>query len=72
MSIPVQNLTRSLGRQAEQLATQNLKDRGYAILDHNWRRPWGEIDIIAFRKEVTHFIEVKGQAVERTGFPAHY
>ena len=35
------------GQLGEILACQALVDRGYDILDRNWRRRHGEIDIVA-------------------------
>jgi len=42
-----------------------LKDRGYKILDRNYRKPWGEVDIIALApieasgESILIFVEVK-------------
>lgn len=33
--------------------------RGYEVIEQNWRRPRCEIDIIARKNEVIHFVEVK-------------
>ena len=33
--------------------------RGFKIIEQNWRRPRAEIDIIARKDDVIHFIEVK-------------
>ena len=60
-----------LGEQAEHLAARNLSERGFRILGTNWSCSRGEIDIIATKGTTVHFIEVKGQAAERTGFAAH-
>jgi putative endonuclease len=57
-----------LGYQAEELACQYLKDNGYAILDRNWRRPWGELDIVAEQSGVIHFVEVKASSKNVAGF----
>ncbi len=52
----VKQHTGSLG---EDLAVKHLVKHGYRILGRNFRKPWGEIDIIAARKEVLVFVEVK-------------
>ncbi len=39
--------TSELGFLAENLAARYLEKRGYAILELNYRKPWGEIDIVA-------------------------
>jgi len=47
------------GRQAEAAAAAYLKNRGFKILDQNWRTRWCEIDIVAQKKNVVYFAEVK-------------
>lgn len=47
------------GKIGEAMATNYLIDRGYYILDRNFRWKTGEIDIIASKKEILIFIEVK-------------
>ena len=37
----------SLGKHGEEIAQEYLKNKGYKILDKNFKRKWGEIDIIA-------------------------
>lgn len=51
--------TQKLGRQSEDLAVDFLKQKGYGILERNFRSPWGEIDIIAQDKDFLVFIEVR-------------
>ena len=47
------------GSWAEELAEKFLKDRGYKILDRNYRKPWGEVDVIAEKEGIIIFVEVK-------------
>jgi putative endonuclease len=47
------------GRKAEAAAKVYLEMRGYKIIEQNWRRPRCEIDIVALKDGVLHFVEVK-------------
>jgi len=48
-----------LGKEAEQMAVNYLKEKGYEILHCNWRYSRYEIDIIAIKKDLLRIIEVK-------------
>jgi putative endonuclease len=50
------------GRAAEARAIAYLEANGYRIIAQRYRTRYGEIDIIAQRAEVLHFIEVKQRA----------
>ena len=50
---------RKLGDIGENVACDFLKRRGFEIIERNYLRKWGEIDIIARKSNVVHFIEVK-------------
>lgn len=52
-------VTQKVGALGEELTVKFLMKRGYKILERNYRRPWGELDIVAERKGKIHFIEVK-------------
>lgn len=47
------------GQAAEAIAAGFLRLSGWRILARNWRNPAGEIDIIARRRHVLAFFEVK-------------
>lgn len=48
------------GRIGEDIAVGYLKNKGYRIIERNFRRPWGEIDIVAMTSDGTLvFVEVK-------------
>ena len=49
----------TLGELGETLACDELRRRGYAILERRYRTRYGEIDIVARDGEVTVFVEVK-------------
>jgi len=56
-----------VGRLGEEIASQFLVKKGFKILDRNYRKPWGEIDIIAEKDDVVRFVEVK--AISREILP---
>ena len=61
---------RSYGNEGEQAACDLLAKRGWTILDRNVRRGRGEIDIIARRRGVIAFVEVKRRSTKDFGTPA--
>ena len=49
-----------LGRSGEDIACEYLSDKGYTIVERNFMKPYGEIDIIAREKGgLLVFVEVK-------------
>jgi putative endonuclease len=58
-----------LGRLGEELAVRFMRERGYEILERNWRYSRNEIDIIAVKDNKIHFIEVKTRKTTRYGLP---
>ncbi len=59
-------LTLITGNRGENEACKYLKKKGYRILERNFRKRYGEIDIIAQKGSVISFVEVKTRA--RTDF----
>ncbi len=51
--------TAEIGKAGEQLAIKWLRERGYLIHHVNWRDGYYELDIVARKMGVLHFIEVK-------------
>ena len=49
----------SRGKEGENLAKEYINSKGYRILETNYRNKIGEIDIIAFDKDILVFLEVK-------------
>lgn len=47
------------GEIGESIASNFLVKKGYNLICRNYRRKWGEIDIIMEKDKVLHFIEVK-------------
>ena len=52
-------MSREVGNRAEQIASKWLMKQGCQIIDCNVYSRFGEIDIIAQKRGVLHFIEVK-------------
>lgn len=48
-----------LGEAGEALAALFLESCGYRLLDRRWRRPGGELDLVAGRGGLVVFVEVK-------------
>jgi putative endonuclease len=63
------NKRQSLGRIGETLAGVFLKNKGYVILEGNWRTPYGEIDLVASNNEAVIFVEVKTRSSRSLGPP---
>jgi putative endonuclease len=48
-----------IGRIGEDTACRFLVKRGFEIIEQNYRRKWGEIDVVARKGGLVHFVEVK-------------
>jgi putative endonuclease len=53
------NTTQQWGNDAEKMVADYLTGHGFSILVRNYRKQYGEIDIIAQTKTIMAFIEVK-------------
>lgn len=60
-------ITNPIAVLGEDAAVQHLRKKGYAVIDRNYRRGYGEIDIIALRQGILIFIEVKSRTSEQFG-----
>lgn len=60
---------RQVGSYYEDLAKNYLIDKGYKILEMNFRCRTGEIDIIAQDGAYTVFVEIKYRSSNRCGLP---
>ena len=58
-----------LGRRGEELAAQALTRQGYQIVARNWRCEAGEVDIVARKDGVWHFVEVRTRRGTDFGTP---
>ncbi len=52
-----------MGELGESVAEKYYKNKGYEIVERNYTKPVGEIDIVARKDEVLYFIEVKSKRV---------
>lgn len=57
------------GHFGEALAVQHLTEKGFKLLHQNWRHSHWEVDIIAQKDTVLHFIEVKTRRTKNFGHP---
>jgi putative endonuclease len=55
--------SQKIGELGEGVACMFLVKHGFAILERNYTRKWGEIDIIAQKSDKRYFIEVKSKSV---------
>ena len=56
-----------IGNQAEDAAAAFLQEKGYKIVERNWRTRVCEIDVIAKKNHIMFFIEVKYRGSQRQG-----
>jgi putative endonuclease len=61
--------TSELGRLAEDFAVGFLQEKGYKVIDRNFRSRFGEIDIVAEDNGCLVFVEVKARWSQRFGSP---
>ncbi len=61
--------TTAIGRQGEDIAADWLTSHNYTIVTRNYRKRFGEVDIIARQDEWLVFIEVKTRSSARFGSP---
>lgn len=60
----------ALGAKGENVAAKFLEEHGYVILDRNWNLHRGcEIDIVARKDDVFHFVEVKTRTSDDRSAP---
>lgn len=54
----------TIGKIGEEAAAKFLAGKGFKIVERNYKKKWGEIDIIANQKNDWRFIEVKTMRFE--------
>ncbi len=58
-----------LGKLGEDIAARFLTQKGWQILERNYRSRFGEIDIVAKDKDFIVFVEVKSAKLYSSSFP---
>lgn len=61
--------TNIVGKKCELIATNYLKQKGYKILENNYKNIIGEIDIICQDNDIIVFVEVKHRTSAKFGRP---
>ena len=61
--------TLAIGKTGENAAFNYLKKHRYKILERNFRKPFGELDIVARKGDTVVFVEVKTRHGNEFGLP---
>ncbi len=65
----MQQNNQETGRTGENIAAQHLIEKGFVIIERNWRHKHLEVDLIANKGKILHFIEVKTRTSLKFGYP---
>lgn len=60
--------SQKVGELGEDVACKFLMKHGFSILERNYTKKWGEIDVIAEKNNKRYFIEVKSKSVSDLNF----
>ncbi len=63
--------SQKIGELGEDIACNYLIKHGYSILERNYTKKWGEIDIIAKKNEKLYFVEVKSKSITSLNFVSY-
>ncbi len=55
---------KTIGALGEKVAAEYLRRHGFRVLDRNFTRKMGELDLIARKGDTVHFVEVKSVACD--------
>lgn len=69
MTLPIHIIR---GQKGEDLAASYLQQRGYKIIERNWKYKNKEIDIIAYEGQTLVFVEVKTRNGTSFGYPEEF
>lgn len=56
-----------IGNFGEEFTRRFLEKKGYKILERNFRKPYGEVDIICKKEDLICFVEVKTRSNQAYG-----
>lgn len=60
-----------IGKVGEDTACKFLVKNGFSIVERNYLKKWGEIDIVALKAKILHFVEVKTVSYENVKSISH-
>ena len=60
------------GKEGEELAADFLKEKGYEIIERNYRHKRSEIDLIVKKNNWLVFVEVKYRTSDAFGYPEEF
>lgn len=63
------NSSKDTGNKGENIAADYLTQQNFFLIERNWRYKHWEVDIIASKGKLLHFIEVKTRSNYRFGYP---
>jgi len=63
--------TQKIGEIGENMAVKFLMKQGFSVLDRNYTKKWGEIDIVAEKADKLYFIEVKSVSRPNLNYVTH-
>lgn len=63
--------SQKIGELGEDIACKFLEKNGFSLLERNYTKKWGEIDIISKKNNVIYFIEVKSKSVPDLDIVSH-
>ena len=61
-----------LGFKGEEIARNFLEEKGYVILEQNWRYHHKEVDLVALHDDFLIIVEVKTRSSSQYGYPDEF
>jgi putative endonuclease len=60
----IKSNNKKIGNLGESICAQHYLNKGFKLVEMNYSKKWGEIDVIVKKDEIIHFIEVKSVSYE--------